>query len=81
MTFEPIILAPKYAIRLEDLTPQDALEVSCLHCGHIFLAGPHRLHERYRGFMRLIEIGKDLHCVRCESRAVDWTVVRAVSPK
>ena len=70
MSFEPIILGPKYAIRLEDLTPRDAIEVSCLSCSHKLLVGPHRLYERYMGYMRLIEIGKDLRCARCQRRPV-----------
>ena len=32
MTYERIILGPRYNLRLEDLQASDAIEVECLNC-------------------------------------------------
>lgn len=82
--YEPVILGPRYMLRIEDLTVEDALEVECLVCGHRFPATPFRLRERFPPHMRILEVAKDFRCA-CGATGsrnqLDWRTVRVVAPE
>jgi len=82
MPYEKVILGPKYAVRLEDLQATDALLAQCRACGRAWRIAPHRLHDRFFPFERLIEIGRQMRCTRCKTgAAIDWHVLRASPPR
>jgi hypothetical protein len=67
---------------LEDLQATDALFARCHACGREWRIAPHRLHDRFHAFERLVKIGKRMRCTRCRSgAAMDWLVLRAYPPR
>jgi len=82
--YEPVVLGPRYNLRIEDLTVEDAVEVECLACGHRFPATPFRLRERFPADTRIVEVAKHLRCA-CGAHGnkdqLDWRIVRVVAPK
>ena len=81
MPYERVTRGPRYAIRVEDLQATDALEVWCLHCGRRGLVAPHRLHERFRGYERLVHVASMMICRGCRRRAgLEWAIVQARPP-
>ncbi len=81
MPYLPITLAPRYAIRLEDLQATDAIDAECMGCGKRWRVPPHRLHDRYHGYMRLKRIASEMRCPVCDrDGGISWSVVRASPP-
>jgi hypothetical protein len=78
---ERVILGPRYTVRLEEVQATDAIGAECIGCGRKWRIAPHRLHDRYQGFLRLQQIGKEMRCANCGAgSAMVWSGVRA-SPK
>ena len=78
MTYERIILGPRYNLRLEDLQASDAIEVECLNCRRRGLIATHRLHDRFDGVERMVNIAHRMRCQGCgSSGAMMWHVVGA----
>ncbi len=81
MPYERVILGPRYSVRLEDIQASDAVDAECLGCDWKWRIAPHRLHDRYQGYVRLQQIGREMRCAKCGAgSAMVWNVVRA-SPK
>jgi len=82
MPYERITLAPRYALRLDDLQATDAVEIECPACRRRGLVAPHRLHDRFPGFERMTQICSRMRCRRCGcSAGMNWAIVRASPPK
>jgi hypothetical protein len=82
MPYERVILGPRYAVRLEDLRAEHAVLIECVACRHRALVAPHRLHDRFAGFERMSQIAGAMRCKRCgATRAMDWAVLKACSPR
>ena len=78
MPYERVILGPRYAVRLEEVQATDAIDAECMGCGRKWRIAPHRLHDRYQGFLRLQQIGREMRCANCGTgSAMMWNVVRA----
>ena len=81
MPYQRAVLGPRYNLRLEELLGCHAVEIECGNCGHKGLVAPHRLHDRFAGHLRLIEIASRMRCRRCgRAGAMDWRVVQASPP-
>ncbi len=78
MPYERVILGPRYSVRLEDVNATDAVDAECMGCGRNWRIAPHRLHDRYQGYVRLQQIGREMRCTNCGTgSAIVWNVVRA----
>lgn len=78
MPYEPVILGPRYAIRLEDLEAADAIDAECMGCGKRWRIAPHRLHDRYQAYVRLQQIATEMRCAVCDGdSSISWKIVRA----
>lgn len=78
MPYGPVILGPRYAIRLEDLGATDAIDAECMGCGKRWRIAPHRLHDRYHAYMRIRQIAKEMRCAVCDGdSSISWKIVRA----
>ena len=81
MPYSRVTIAPRYALRLEDLEATDAVFARCDSCGREWLIATHRLHNRFRAYARMKEIGQLMRCPTCKTgAAVSWYVLRASPP-
>lgn len=80
MPYQPVILGPRYIVRLEDLTGADVYVVECLGCRRTWRVPPHRLHLRWPGYQRLLMLEPFLRCRGCPAGGeghLTWSIERA----
>ena len=75
--FEPITLASKYAVRLDDLTPIDGVEIACTRCDHIGVVPLSELRKRHKPYVRILIIADEFICGKCgNKKGNEWQTVR-----
>lgn len=80
MPYVAVILGPKYAVRLEELTGADVFVVECHECRRVWRVPPHKLHLRWPAHVRLLNVGAYLRCRPCGVSGrehLDWRIERA----
>jgi hypothetical protein len=78
MPYARIILGPRYVVRLSQIEATDCLFARCLSCDRRWKIAPHRMHDRWPAYTRLVEIAREMRCP-CGARGegIAWNVLRA----
>jgi hypothetical protein len=75
----PDIVAPRYALRIEDLGRDHFVHVRCDGCQRIVLVPALELARRQPGYERMINVAKLMTCLRCPpGTPASWSIYRAV---
>jgi ribosomal protein L37E len=64
----PVVLGPRYAVRLRDLRAWHLVRVRCAGCGHEGTVGRGMLLDRFPDWTRLIDLEPRFRCRRCGQR-------------
>jgi len=72
-------VAPRYALRLEDLRGWHRLKITCFKCRRESLIDPKALRERYSGHQRVMELEGKFRCAGCGNRYGNSVTVGRVS--
>ncbi|MEO1555858.1 MAG: hypothetical protein AAFS01_05470 [Pseudomonadota bacterium] len=76
-TYRPITLGAAYAVRIEDLTTGDAVQVTCRACDHVAFVSAETLKATIRPTFRIVAIERNFRCRHCGTRGnVGWHTVR-----
>lgn len=77
LNYDPIMIAPKYAVRLDDLTPMDGIEITCPRCDHIGIVPLSTLRKRHKANIRILIIEDEFICGKCgNKKGNEWQTVR-----
>lgn len=77
-TYVPDIVAPRYALRLEDLGRDHVLHVRCEACLRVVLIEATELQRVRPGHERVMLLADGLRCLRCGDSPISWSVYRRV---
>ncbi|MDJ0631060.1 MAG: hypothetical protein QNJ44_22570 [Rhodobacter sp.] len=80
MPSQEIVLGPRYAVKLFQLTGADVLVMQCVTCDRVYRVYPQQLHVRHSCFTRLDHIEQDFRCKApgCTSRTCTWHIEQIV---
>lgn len=65
---ENIVLGPRHALRLQDLSTWHRLRAECVQCRHYGILKPDLLRRRFPDSTRIMELEKRLRCTACGNR-------------
>ena len=77
MPYRTVTLAPRYALRIEDLTVEDLLLVRCEGCGKTWHICTAQLLARFPKYQRILDITAAFRCTECRCQVCAWQTVRA----
>lgn len=75
MPFREVVIKPRWAIKLCDLTGADAIKSKCLLCDKVRITYPQKLHQKYQCFESIRTIQQGFHCT-CGSNACTLEIIR-----
>jgi hypothetical protein len=78
-TYVPEILAPRYALRIDDFGPDHVLHVRCEACARVVLIDAGELRRSFDACQRIVFVAERLRCARCAAPTpLSWSVYRRV---
>jgi hypothetical protein len=77
-SYVPDIVAPRYALRLEDLGPDHVVHVRCEACLRVVLIEAVELQRARPGTERLVVLAEGLRCMRCSGSPISWSIYRRI---
>ena len=80
MSWEAVVIAPRYAVRVQDLDVTDVLVVRCEGCGREWQLCPGTLLAKFPPYKRIVDLASGFHCKTCRGGACSWRTMRAVPP-
>lgn len=76
-TYVPEILAPRYALRVDDFGPDHVLHVRCEACAGVVLIDAGKLRRSFDASHRIVVLAERLRCARCAAATpLSWSVYR-----
>lgn len=77
--YMPVVLGPKYAVRLSDLDTDHALQFGCMWCGHVSIMPATFFQARFPAYKRIVDIEHAFRCGKCRNKLENhWQVVKQV---
>lgn len=77
--FMPIVIGPKYAVRISDLQDDFALQFNCWVCDHVAIMPATYFKMKFEPYKRIIDIEHVFQCGKCGNKIENrWLVVRQV---